>query len=372
MPISIHAAKLDTQSFEKIAELDRRKNNWSDWSFAMKLALNQHLVGGYLLGTIKAPDTVLEPSMFNNWMLNNITIVSALCSRVSHEDQIGIPTEEVFLSIAMLNALSGKVSAVQTQVASLLSLSSKDRPFTSANIRAQLDTEQQLLDNEKAHSADITLAASMRPKYGSHSHGGRHDEVLAKIRTDKMSNQGKANSLPSSGANTPRSSSVTSSNPLSVRYDNSGCAYIVDSVTGGAVFLTSAPPVPTPTAVPSVRTSEFAGLAQDSTPVFLHTLSNGDQSEFDALMVHLGDLRISVDWCRHNSPVDFANLSIAAPDQHTNMTIDPSIEPFFINMGVSVHISNTTSNFYSLRPIPPRVVNGIGGSGTCALGIGNI
>ncbi|KIJ14119.1 hypothetical protein PAXINDRAFT_13033 [Paxillus involutus ATCC 200175] len=79
VPISIHAAKLDTQSFEKIAELDRGKNNWSDWSFAMKLALNQHLVGGYLLGTIKAPNAVLEPNVFNNWMLNNIAIISALC-----------------------------------------------------------------------------------------------------------------------------------------------------------------------------------------------------------------------------------------------------------------------------------------------------
>ncbi|KAF8833749.1 hypothetical protein BDN67DRAFT_916327, partial [Paxillus ammoniavirescens] len=172
----------------------------------MKLVLNQHLVGGYLLGTIQAPDAALEPRAFNNWMLNNITIVSALCSHVSHEDQcllkdvtnakqawdtlrerhekvgpiaqilliqevftkrysrgqrfsltsselselvcriyrIGIPTEEVFLLIAMLNALSGKLSAVQTQVASLLSLSSKDRPFTSADICTRLDTKQQL------------------------------------------------------------------------------------------------------------------------------------------------------------------------------------------------------------------------------------
>ncbi|KAF8838806.1 hypothetical protein BDN67DRAFT_982250 [Paxillus ammoniavirescens] len=223
-PISIHAAKLNTWSFEKIAELDHGKNNWSDWSFAMKLALNQHLISGYLIGTIKAPDTVLEPGMFNNWTLNNIAIVSALCSRVSHEDQqlledvtnvkqawdtlrerhekvgpiaqilliqevfvkcysrgqrfsltsrLESPLKRFYLSIAMLNALSGELSAVQTQVVSLLSSSSKDRPFTSADIRACLDTEQQLLDNEKACSADIALAASTHPKYGGHSHGAR-------------------------------------------------------------------------------------------------------------------------------------------------------------------------------------------------------
>ncbi|KAF8832953.1 hypothetical protein BDN67DRAFT_1018152 [Paxillus ammoniavirescens] len=231
--------------------------------------------------------------------------------------RIGIPTEEVFLSIAMLNALSGKLSAVQTQVASLLSSSSKDRPFTSADICARLNTEQQLLDNEKARSADITLAASTHPKYGGHSHGGEKMCLL--------------------------------------------CVKRGHTVEGYP-----------PTAVPSVGTSEFAGLAQDSTPAFLHTLPDGDQSEFDALMAHLGDLHVSVDWHRHSSPVDFANLSVAAPDQRTNTTIDPSVEPFFIDTGASVHISNTASDFYSLWPIPPRVVNGVGGSGICALGIGNI
>ncbi|KAF8836747.1 hypothetical protein BDN67DRAFT_884512, partial [Paxillus ammoniavirescens] len=172
----------------------------------IKLVLNQHLVGGYLTGAILARDLLTEPGAYNNWTLNNIAVVSALCSQVSHEDQrhledvtdakqawgilhehhekvgpiaqilliqevptkrytcgqhfsltsselsdlvhhiyrIGIPTKEVFLSITMLNALSGELNTVQTQVASLLSSSTKDRPFTSANIRAQLDTEQQL------------------------------------------------------------------------------------------------------------------------------------------------------------------------------------------------------------------------------------
>ncbi|KAF8836923.1 hypothetical protein BDN67DRAFT_1014283 [Paxillus ammoniavirescens] len=86
-PISINAVKLNTRSFKKISELDHRKNNWSNWSFAMKLVLNQHLVSGYLVGTIRAPDPLMEPGMCNNWMLNNITIVSMLCSHISHEDQ---------------------------------------------------------------------------------------------------------------------------------------------------------------------------------------------------------------------------------------------------------------------------------------------
>ncbi|KIJ14070.1 hypothetical protein PAXINDRAFT_156290 [Paxillus involutus ATCC 200175] len=350
----------------------------------MKLVLNQHLVGGYLLGTIKAPSEVLEPGAFHNWTLNNIAIVSALCSRVSHEDQrlleditnakeawdtlrerhekvgpiaqilliqevfakryshgqrfsltsselselvrriyrIGIPTEEVLLSIAMLNALSGELSTVQTQVASLLSSSSKDRPFTSADIHARLDTEQQLLDNEKARSADIALAASTRPKQGGHFHGnektcslcakrghtvdgcwqagggmaGRRDEVLARIRAEKLSKQGKASGQLSSGAGAPKPTPLSNSALPSVRYDNSSRAYIVDSITGGAVFLASAPSTPTSSVSPTANTSEFAGLAHDLPPEFLRTLPAGDQSEFDALLAHLDDLHTSIDW----------------------------------------------------------------------------
>ncbi|KIK76492.1 hypothetical protein PAXRUDRAFT_169783, partial [Paxillus rubicundulus Ve08.2h10] len=76
--------------------------------------------------------------------------------------RIGIPTEEVFLSIAMLNALSGELNAVQTQVTSLLSSSMTEHPFTSVDICARLNTERQLFDNEKARSTDLALAAATK------------------------------------------------------------------------------------------------------------------------------------------------------------------------------------------------------------------
>ncbi|KIK75242.1 hypothetical protein PAXRUDRAFT_19167 [Paxillus rubicundulus Ve08.2h10] len=438
-PISIQAAKLDTRTFKKIEPLDRGKNNWPDWSFAIKLALNQHLVGGYLTGNVAAPDPLTEPGAHNNWSLNNSAIVSALCSHVSHKDQclledvtnatmawntlherhekigpiaqilliqelselvchiyrIRIPTEEVFLSIAMLNALSGELNAVQTQVVSLLSSSTPTRPFTSADIRARLNTEQQLLDNEKAHSTDLALAAATKfnsrgtsPKTcslcGKQGHAiegcwqpgggmaGRREEVLAKIRADKAA-YGKggarppAPSAPSTTPNTPSSSP-------GVRFDSHGRAYILDSVTGGAVFLATTSPVtpllPLPTVSGTPTTAEFAGLAHNS-PAFLQNLSSGDQYEFDALLAHLGDSTTSVDWRRHSSPPT-AHLNVAAPNQRANTTIDPTNEPFFINTSASVHISNTASDFYDLHPIPPQVVSGVGGSGISAVGIGNI
>lgn len=52
--------------------------------------------------------------------------------------------------------------------------------------------------------------------------------------------------------------------------------------------------------------------------------------------------------------------------------MDPSIIPFFLDSGASVHISNTESDFFSLRPIPPRTVSGVGGSSIEALGVGTL
>ncbi|KIK82437.1 hypothetical protein PAXRUDRAFT_804601 [Paxillus rubicundulus Ve08.2h10] len=74
------------------------------------------------------------------------------------------------------------------------------------------------------------------------------------------------------------------------------------------------------------------------------------------LLAHLSDHTTSVDWHRHSSPPP-THLSVAAPNQCTNTTINPANEPFFIDTSASVHISNSTSNFYNLHPILPRVVS---------------
>ncbi|KIK93991.1 hypothetical protein PAXRUDRAFT_79836, partial [Paxillus rubicundulus Ve08.2h10] len=123
-----------------------------------------------------------------------------------------------------------------------------------------------------------------------------------------------------------------------------------------------APTSPAPTVSPaSGATSEFTGLAHDAILLeFLHTLSVSDQFEFNALMAHMGDLTTSIDWHRHSAPFDFAHLNVAAPNQRVHTMINPSTDPFFINTGASVHISNMASDFYSLCPIAPCVVNRVG------------
>ncbi|KIK96797.1 hypothetical protein PAXRUDRAFT_137653 [Paxillus rubicundulus Ve08.2h10] len=301
------------------------------------------------------------------------------------------PQRKVLLSIAVLNTLSGKFSMVQTQVASLLCLSSKDCPFTSADICACLDTEQQLPDNEKAQASYVALMATpAHPKY-NHPHSEKTCMLCRKqghtvegcwqpggVALDGLQSGAmdlmfwtfqsslyfvnklacRGNSQLSSGHSTPHPvSTSTGSVPPSGCYNKSGCTYIIDSVTSSAVFLASVhtvPALPTPMVPPVTSgTSEFTGLVHDAIlQEFLFKLSVSDQFEFDALVAHIGDLTTPVDWHHHSAPFNFTHLHVAAPNQCVNTVINPSTKPSFIDTGASVHISDTAPHFYSLHPIP--------------------
>ncbi|KIK78918.1 hypothetical protein PAXRUDRAFT_16613 [Paxillus rubicundulus Ve08.2h10] len=257
----------------------------------------------------------------------------------------------------MLNALSGELSAVQMQVASLLSSSSKDHPFTSADIHACLNTEQQLLNNKKAWTSNIVLAAAPAcckpntPIVRRLACCVENKATPSKVAGNWEGAWG--GSQMSSSHSTPHPVSAPRS-PPSVHYDKSRCAYILDSVTSSAIFLASthtAPTPPAPTVPPSSGgTSEFAGLAHDTIlPEFLRNVSASNQFEFNALMAHVGDLTTFVNWHCHSAPFNFAHLNVAIPDQHVHTVINPSTEPFFIDTGASVHISNSVR---FLLPMP--------------------
>ncbi|KAG2111340.1 uncharacterized protein F5147DRAFT_550208, partial [Suillus discolor] len=167
---------------------------------------HMNLLEGYTTGTVACLDATREPLAARNWDLNNAGIVAALRNCVSLDDKhvldgivgahrawttlrsrhqklrpiaqilkiqellnvcysknanlaetshrltegvhsifdMGILTQQVFLSIIMLNALTGDLSHVCDQVASSLAASSVLNPFTPDDICIQLDMEQQL------------------------------------------------------------------------------------------------------------------------------------------------------------------------------------------------------------------------------------
>ncbi|KAH7918046.1 hypothetical protein BV22DRAFT_1025252, partial [Leucogyrophana mollusca] len=193
-------------NLKEVPTLDRGKRNWQAWSTSMANLLDASHLGGYLSGLIPRPDATIEPRAALNWDMNNVAVVGAMKLRATIEEQkvlagvinarkawvtlrdrhvkvgpiaqilmiqeafdtvytkaerfadtsarledlvqriyvIGIPTEDVFLSITMLHALSGDLSNVRDHVANLLTASTAAHPFTSSDIRLRLDTEQQI------------------------------------------------------------------------------------------------------------------------------------------------------------------------------------------------------------------------------------
>jgi hypothetical protein len=105
-------------------------------------------------------------------------------------------------------------------------------------------------------------------------------------------------------------------------------------------------------------------------PAFIHELSAADEDEYTTPLAAINPLTTSLDW--HSNTVDFASITYKAPNQRQCTIVDPLIIPMFLDSGASVHISNDESDFFSLRPIPPHSINGVGGSSIQAVGIGTI
>lgn len=83
-------------------------------------------------------------------------------------------------------------------------------------------------------------------------------------------------------------------------------------------------------------------------------------------------LTTSLNWRSNTHPVDFAGITYKAPNQRKCTIVDPSMVPLFLDSGASVHISNNEADFFSLCPIAPRSVNGVGGSSIQAVGVGTL
>jgi hypothetical protein len=132
----------------------------------------------------------------------------------------------------------------------------------------------------------------------------------------------------------------------------------------------ASPLEPADTHTPS---TEFAGLTSDTiTPAFIRELSAVDEDKYTALIMAVDSLTTSLDWCSYTSTVDFTGITYKAPNQCLHTIVDPSIVPFFLDSGVSIHISNNEADFFSLRPIPPHPVNSVGGSSIQTVGIGTL
>jgi len=400
--------------------------------------------GGYILGLVMRSDPSLDPISAGHWDLNNLCIIAALrtCSTSeenkflrahtnaylawnalkAHHEQvgpiaqilliqqvlvvrycqfeclstmstqlgelvrciyaIGIPKEDNFLTIMMLNTMAEDLPHVRNHNTDALATSTSTTTYGPMNIHSRLDVEQQLIDIEQSKGGDIALAATKSSNSQNHtecvtcgncgntSHitkdcfgkggvmEGKHDEVLVCKHTARNAKDAKGPSARNKGTNpkTSAATAATTGKPGGLWYDTSGRAYLLDSETHQAIYVAS-PPEPSK---PSTSSTEFVGLASDSiTPAFIHELSAVDEDKYTMLMAAIDPLTTSLDWHSNTCPVDFASITYKAPNQCRHTIVDPLIIPMFLDCGASVYISNDESDFFSLCPIPPHSVNGV-------------
>jgi hypothetical protein len=249
---------------------------------------------------------------------------------------IGIPKQEDFLLIMLMNVMSSAFTTLRNHIADCINASTDSNPYTSFHALKRLDMEQQLLDSEKQHhSGGITLTATTSGKHihkhlqkctvctllGHNAcctncgttghvyrdcwregggHAGERDQILAEKCASKTA---RTTSKPSGAPVTHQGGTGTASTTkalkgtVNLRYDTTGCVYILDGTTGEAVFIAH-PSTAHTMAVATVATAsvKFTGLACDPImPAFICEATAADLEEYDALLLHT-DLKASVDW----------------------------------------------------------------------------
>ena len=301
---------------------------------------------------------------------------------VRHIYAMGMPTSETFSLIMMMNAMGNELPHVQDQIANVIVRSTPSNPYTPTMVHARLEMEQQLVNSKSLSSNHLALAASAKLAPSQRSSkvctnpkcpperqvGHTFPECFSKgggrAGQRKAVLQEKAEKRCTVALSASKPGAVATGKPGNVRYDQAGCAYFVDPAMNTAFMLHESAGG---SIASSSATQEFAGLA-----ALLPLLSVHDTDEYKALFLDLVGLHTSVDWHAHSQPVDLTAVTYKAPNRRAPTVIDPSITPFFLDTGASIHISNCEADFFRLRPVAPHAIHGVGGSAIHTLGIGTI
>jgi len=304
---------------------------------------------------------------------------------------MGAPTPEGFLCILMLLALSAdeSLSAVHDAIVSGLSSSTQDRAYTSADIVARLDYEQQARSMAiartvpipaEAHSAHGSSCSSdskhsicsncKKPRHTAEfciqPGGGMASKTIAEAQQACDAKRGKK------GKDKSR---VTSKGTVGSIIQSGNQAFIVDADGKAHEIVNS----PSSTAASSSTVESAHFLVTDDLdsvdPLVLESMCAADIEEY-AWLATQDSFHASVDWRerrRNEDELDLAAVT-AAPLPTSTCCLDVSLEssPFLLDSACTTHISPERSDFATLHPIADRTVTGVGGSSIKALGIGTI
>ena len=282
-------------------------------------------------------------------------------------------TADLFRCITIINSLED-FPHIHSSILRDLRASSKDKVYTSKDIRHYLESEQTLhAATEKPHSAsDIALSArtsnvksSNIPTCSNCKRLGHSNQycispgggMAGKTIQESKDTCYKDREI-SRGTNGTKSNNTNGKIAVNMK-DSSGKAFIV-YVNPNDISS------PINDAKP-----EFAGLASDLPESLLPDTI--EDIEWCGWLAFEEELTTSLDWMTHTKPVDIAAISEVSPLQQNKRTpISLDDLPFYVDTGATVHISPEKSDFLTLRPIAARSVKGVGGSSITAVGLGDI
>ena len=286
---------------------------------------------------------------------------------------MGDLTADLFQCIAIINSLED-FPHIHSSILRDLRASTKEKPYTSKDLRHYLESEQTLhAATEKSSTiSDITLTARTSNTKSSnvptcsnckrlgHSNqycisagGGMAGKTIQESKDARQKDRDH-----SRGGNNTKSGTSNGKVAVNVKDAN------------GRAFIIHVEPSDIASSVNNVK-SEFAGLASDSIESVIP--NSMEEVEWNGWLALEEEPKTTVDWTTHTKEFDVAAISEISPIQSNKRTpISLDDLPFYVDTGATVHISPEQSDFLTLRPIAARSVKGVGGSSVTAIGLGDI
>ena len=416
-------------------KLDKLKSNYKKWSRDMRHYLTINGLLSYILGERARPSQSTEPRAYENWIENDCFAFTAIAMNVSDDDEAeldmekgskaawdtlrdrhqnegpirqvdllrtalnmkckkGTPlpqtcreiydavdqafamgdfTVDLFRCIAIINSLKD-FPHICSSILHDLRTSTKDKEYTSKDIRHYLESEQTLhaVTEKSTTTSDIALAARTSnaksfnvPTCSNCKHQGHSNQYCI------SPGGGMAGKTIQESKDARHKDRENSRNGNNVKTSNSNGKIAVNvKDSSGKAFIIHVDPsdISSPT---NHTKPEFAGLASDLPESIIPGTT--EDIEWCGWLAFEEEPKASLDWTTHTKPIDVAAISEVSPLQQNKRT-PVSLEdlPFYVDTGATVHISPEQSNFLTLRPIAARSVKGVGGSSITAIGLGDI
>ena len=405
--------------------LSRIKGNWHEWDRHLHFIADQRGFGSYLRGTFPKPDATLHPRAALSWENNNLALRGFILEHISdndydlikayddahqvydklrvvHENQglytqiktikealatrfvpgtplsdtidqivklharfikMGPIDEDKLLMILLFNALGEHYKPLQTSINDMFA-----KPgTTSADVRARLILEEQVIQDSSATETTTLAAVSNKPpkvvcancKRPSHrteyciAPGG---QMAGKTLEEARAAQSAAHDAQRSGNKACGNRSAT---PVPPQGNSTTANAKTVTLNGQCYMLVNTTPAPAPSLDPS------SALSAISMPSY-------DEEEYMAVIASTDDAHVSLNWDSHTKPtIESAGfISSTFPRRSPLARMDEL--PFILDSGATCHISPEVSDFKTLTSIPRHPIKGLNGSAVYAVGVGEI